>query len=519
MELWQRIEALIPMGKDSATVAALRAKATETTGDQRSMNEMALYRFYNDEAKKRKLFSPLLHYVGRGRLREALRSAKYYPDPLELHAALLAKRGDLAESAGEYEGVIVRQRAWIEVFKDPDGSRKLQLCIDLTTAGAARSLLGQFVQSLFWYMEALKEFNGLTPDARSGQVFVEDSILAGIVRSLIAQFQYADALAFIEQILAGQVLTAYQSDVRREFRAQKEILPELVSDTRGYEFPKEGIQLWADLMNEVQDCKSPEDAREIRSKILDKLDLRETAGQLHDLEEKMVGLLKTDSGKTAQRQATLAIPAAALPPPDFSGVKDPEWRKTFEDAVRASELLQQQAQTQQVEIAELVRTIDESMNRLRQIAIARIQQIASAIYRVPAWFRVEWNLRAAVRLAVKFLAIEFAIGKLLEKLLTSEGTTLAKRLHFGVSEGLISLGVVILLFFLGMPAEKRIDDAFLPSYRRLLQKLVSNRVTTYWVTYNTLLKTYFAASTQIAKVSSAVQPPQEVPAVQSPEAS
>jgi hypothetical protein len=202
MEFWQRLEALIPMGKDSATVAEVRVKAAETTGDQRSMNQMALCRFYNDEAKKRKLLSPLLRYVAKRRLREALRSAKYYPDPLELHAALLGKQGDLSESAREYEEVIPRQRAWIEVFKDPDGSRKLQLCMDLATAGAARSLLGQFDQSLFWNMEALKEFNELAADVRAGQLFLEDAILAGIVRSLIAQFRYADALAFIEQILA-----------------------------------------------------------------------------------------------------------------------------------------------------------------------------------------------------------------------------------------------------------------------------------------------------------------------------
>jgi hypothetical protein len=104
------------------------------------------------------------------------------------------------------------------------------------------------------------------------------------------------------------VLTAYQSEVRREFHAQKEILPALVSTTRGYEFPEEGIKLWARLMEEVQHCKSPEDAREIRRKMFDKLDLRETAGQIRDLEDAMVRLLNSNSGKTPEEQAISPLP-------------------------------------------------------------------------------------------------------------------------------------------------------------------------------------------------------------------
>ena len=509
LEFWQRFEALIPMGEESATVAELRAKAPKTTGDERAINEMALFRFYNEAAKKQRLLAPLLHYVARERFREALRSAKYYPDPLELHAAFLAKQGDFAESAKEYEDVIPRRRAWTEVFKDPDGSRKLQLCWDLAVAGVSRSLLGQFNESLFWNMEAFKEFNELTADVRVNQLLLEDSILAGITRSLIAQFRYADALAFIEQILASEVLTAYRSDVRRDFHAQKELLPELVSTTRGYQFPEEGIKLWANLMEEVQRCKSPDDARETRRKIFDKLDLRETAGQIRDLEDAIVKLLNADSGKTPQERTIHTTPSAAVPPLDFSGIDNPESRKAFEEAMRAAESLRQHAERRQAEIAELVRKIDESMDTLRQIGINQVHDTASMIYHVPDWFRSQWNLRAVALLAVKFLAIEFAIGKLLEKLLTSGGTTVAERLHFSLSEGLISLGVVILLFFLSMPGEKRIDDAFLKSYKRLLQKLVSDRVTIYWVTYNTLLKTYIATKAKIDKLKSEVPADQQ----------
>jgi len=34
MELWQRLERIIPTGKSAADVAAMRTKAGETTGDE-----------------------------------------------------------------------------------------------------------------------------------------------------------------------------------------------------------------------------------------------------------------------------------------------------------------------------------------------------------------------------------------------------------------------------------------------------------------------------------------------------
>src|SRR5215467_3340134 len=137
------------------------------------MTHMALYRFYDDKAREQKLLSPLLHFVANRHLREARRSAKYYPDPLELHASLLAKEGDLWKSAQEYEDIIPRQQAWIRVFGDPDGFRKLQLCVDISTAGAARSVLGQFTEALFWNMEAWKEFNELPADVRASHAVLE----------------------------------------------------------------------------------------------------------------------------------------------------------------------------------------------------------------------------------------------------------------------------------------------------------------------------------------------------------
>jgi hypothetical protein len=114
---------------------------------------------------------------------------------------------------------------------------------------------------------------------------------------------------------------------------------------------------------------------------------------------------------------------------------------------------------------------------------------------------VQWNLRAIARLAVKFLAIEFLIGKVLEKLLESQGKSVLERLHFGVSEGIVTAAVAVALFFLSMPAEKRIDQMSLRNYKRLLQKLVADRVTTYWATYNALLRIFTGCKEEVAKLA------------------
>ena len=74
-----------------------------------------------------------------------------------------------------------------------------------------------------------------------------------------------------------------------------------------------------------------------------------------------------------------------------------------------------------------------------------------------------------------------------------------QRLHFTQSDELKTAGIMLFLFFLGMPLEKWIDDRFLESYKRLLQRLASNRGTTYWLSYNELLKTYRASQAQAAK--------------------
>ena len=77
----------------------------------------------------------------------------------------------------------------------------------------------------------------------------------------------------------------------------------------------------------------------------------------------------------------------------------------------------------------------------------------------------------------------------------------------------------LLLFFLSIPLEQRIDESFLASYKRLLQKLVADRVTTYWSTYNALLRLFAKFKEEIDKLIKPQDPDREVPPAAGGEAS
>lgn len=78
-------------------------------------------------------------------------------------------------------------------------------------------------------------------------------------------------------------------------------------------------------------------------------------------------------------------------------------------------------------------------------------------------------------------------------------------MHFSVGEGIVTAAVAVMLFFLSMPAEKRIDEMSLRSYKRLLQKLVADRVATYFLTYNDLLKVFTDSKQKIAEFEKELQ--------------
>ncbi|MBZ5687723.1 MAG: hypothetical protein LAP86_22140 [Acidobacteriia bacterium] len=383
MDLWEKLEEIIPVGENSELADGVRKKAAETSGDEHSMQHMALCRFYQDEADKRLLLSPLLRHIAKRHLREAIRTARYNPDPLSERAVMLQKRGDLFEAVKQFEKVIPAHRVWIETFKDPDGSRKQQLCIDLARAGVLCNVLGKFSDGLYYNMEAIKEFRQLPAETRSRQTVLEDGILSGTMRALLAQFRYEDALFFVELALKDEMFWAYQSAVRIELRAQQKVLPELVARTKGYEFPKEGLKLWAVLMEEVQRCTSSDEAREVKRKIMDRIERHEAAQQVQDLENAIVALLRKNYGGPVLGQARQAVAPAPPPPADLSAITDPKQREDFEKINHAIEKLRENSETRAANIMEGIERMNEVMRALNEAAVEHIHQKASALYWVP----------------------------------------------------------------------------------------------------------------------------------------
>jgi hypothetical protein len=255
---------------------------------------------------------------------------------------------------------------------------------------------------------------------------------------------------------------------------------------------------------EVQRCKSSDEAREVKRKIMDTIGRHKTTQQVQDLENAIVALLRKNYDRPVSQQPAQANTPAPPPPADSSGIPDPKLREGSEEINAVIERLRKDSERRTAEIMEDIRKMNEFMKALNQAAIEHIHQKASALYRVPRWFSVQWNMRPVARLAVQFLAIEFLIGKVLEKLLESNAPSFLEKPGSTLSEWLITAGVALLLFFLSIPAAKKIDEMFLGSYKRLLQRLVANRVTTYWATYNSLLRIFAGCQAKIAEYKNAL---------------
>jgi hypothetical protein len=277
-----------------------------------------------------------------------------------------------------------------------------------------------------------------------------------------------------------------------------------VARTRGYEFPASGLKLWADLMEKVQRCKSPEEARETRHKILDTIELHKAGEQIRDLEDGIKDVLGRDFRALLEKTAPPARPAVP-PTADLSKISDPAWRSSLEKVNRAIKALQDAELKRSAQLAEIRRQASEISIRLNRRTIDAVHRQASQIYRVRLRFLAKWHSRTLGRLVVQLLTIEFLIGKLGEKLLESQGKSVLERLHFGVNEGIITAAVAIVLFFLSMPAEKRIDQMSLRSYKRLLLMFVADRVTTFWETYNALLKVFTKCKQEMADLEKNLQ--------------
>jgi tetratricopeptide (TPR) repeat protein len=210
MGVWDRLETIIPMGENAAEVASLRRDVSERNGDPGAISSMELYRIYKQDAGKRTLLAPLLRHLAKRHLREAQLSADGYPDPLAVLAARLAGEGDLWLALEKFEVLMPRQRAWMGALPEPDVSQHVKLCVYMADGAAVRSQLGQFAGSLEWYMQAFDKFNQMAPEVRAGQSALEDNILSGVMKSLLGQFRYEDALSFLDHALKREMFLLWR---------------------------------------------------------------------------------------------------------------------------------------------------------------------------------------------------------------------------------------------------------------------------------------------------------------------
>lgn len=125
--------------------------------------------------------------------------------------------------------------------------------------------------------------------------------------------------------------------------------------------------------------------------------------------------------------------------------------------------------------------------------IASISDLAEKIYGVPVRYNAEWLWWSTMRFVLQIVAVAYFLDKVMfEKFITpaleKRGESLLETLSKGRREIIVGAVVVLIGFALGHFAEKVIDRWMLPKYKRPLSRIVSDRSTRLWSTYNGRLK-------------------------------
>jgi tetratricopeptide (TPR) repeat protein len=503
MAFWDWVEAHMPMGPYAENVKLLRQEIAPPHGDVAAWARMTLFGTYERRAREKRVLGPLFRHLAMRHLHKAVVAAEFFPEPLAVYAARESDDGDIGSAVKHFKEVIEKQRRRMSVLPPTSPPEDRQMTIYLKSGANALRKLGRFEEALAWLMQALESFHKIAPETRIEQSDLEDEILSGIVSCLLCLFRYDDALSFIDSELKGEMFSQYQSSTRLQLHADRDVIAVLAEKTREYQRPASGADLWAELVEEVQRCASVEAAGEARKKILTKIEMHEAGAELRKAGQAIIDL--QDRHMPPAPQSPQEIPYIE---PVLSGLM-PADREVHEKVNRAAKALRDNEMRIARNIYEIMSDGFQTMTKEKEKAAARIRATENAVYNVRFGFRARWFGFWLLRMAVLLVAGEYLLGKIIHKLLEGQGETLLERLHFGPKELTVTVIVTVLLFFVGRYAEGKIEEVALASYRRMLLKLVANRLTVWWGSYNSLLQIYarllIAYAQETAKALAAIK--------------
>jgi hypothetical protein len=492
MDFWNRVAAKLPTGKAAPAIALLRSHIAERSGDLRAFADLELYRIYNTQAAEKPflaiLFRPLADYY----LEQALLWKKVWPEPLGIRASLQIEEGDLWNGLTTLEDFVAMQRDWMQ-RAEPSDSERLQFCRYLSVGAAVHSKLGQFQQSLEWFMQAQQELDLIPLTVRSKEGDLQDGILQGIVSCQLMDFQYAAAHKFITQALEGGLFSAYESATRRRLRSLDEVLAELVTQTRDYQFPASGAGLRAGLTSDIQRCATSEAARRLRHDVLTEIRTHDVNLQIQQISDAILKIMQRQRQHLEREEAATKAEEKNLPEfPDLelSAIRDRETRQTIHTVTRAVRDSYEEGRRAVETINDLSRSINKTLLNINEASSKRIREAADSTYHIPLRFYAQWLWWRFRRFFIQIIAVSYLLEKIVQEVVEKGGASLLERLHFGPHEVILDVTVLFIAFFAGGFVEKRVDDWTLGSYKNTLLRVVADRFTMLWGTYNFLLKVH-----------------------------
>jgi hypothetical protein len=141
-------------------------------------------------------------------------------------------------------------------------------------------------------------------------------------------------------------------------------------------------------------------------------------------------------------------------------------------------------------INDLSRSINKTLLSVNEASSKRIREAADSTYHIPLRFYAQWLWWRVRRFFIQIIAFSYLLEKIVHEVVEKGGASLLERLHFGPHDVILDVIVLFTAFFAGGFVEKRVDDWTLSSYKNTLLRVVADRFTTLWATYNFLLKVY-----------------------------
>jgi hypothetical protein len=359
--------------------------------------------------------------------------------------------------------------------------------------------LGRFQDALGRFQEGLNCFKSIDIETRAQHTATEQQFLIGIVACFEFEMRYREAYEFTTATLERFEFSTDPSDARLSLELLRESLEPMLPLTEGFVDAEALGPLVKKLMEEIQHCETAQRTRILRETI------RQNVGT-HDF-TRHITTLATNIEKTfteeirilQERQPLTDIAHTPSPGPTAEQLAalSPDERAMVGEQYRQIEETYKRTQ-------QMGQAFDAVFNRLSETAIGilrgtikRVRAMAEEPYRIPMRHRLTWVWYFVLRNALQLAAITYLLDTIIDGVAKDGITNLLQARVWWNTKTFRSGLIAVLIFGLGKLADRKIDDALLPRYKRALARFLTDRTNALWVRYNGLLKQAHAAQTAL----------------------